>query len=53
MFQPGRVRFAQDLVRNQRKTSVRSRYSMSFGQPVVETDVKVRSLLARSAEVQP
>jgi phosphatidylserine decarboxylase len=53
MFQPGRVRFAQDLLRNQRKSGVRSRYSLGFGQPVVETDVKVRSLLARAVEVQP
>ena len=53
MFQPGRVRFAQDLVRNQHKVGVRSRYSVGFGQPVVETDVKVRSLLAHAMEVQP
>ena len=53
MFQPGRVRFAQDLVRNQHRAGVRSRYSTGFGQPVVETDVKVRSLLAHAMEVQP
>jgi phosphatidylserine decarboxylase len=53
MFQPGRVSFAQDLVCNQHKAGVRSRYSMGFGLPVVETDVKVRSLLAHAAEVQP
>ena len=53
LFQPGRVRFARDLVRNQNKDGVRSRYSVGFGQPVVETDVKVRSLLARALEVQP
>jgi len=53
LFQPGRVRFARDLVRNQHKDGVRSRYSVGFGQPVVETDVKVRSLLAYAVEVQP
>src|SRR5271157_1290091 len=53
MFQRERIRFAQDLVSNQRKTGVRSRYSVGFGQPVVETDVKVRSLLAYPREVQP
>ena len=52
-FQQGRIRFARDLVSNQRKTGVRSRYSVGFGQPVVETDVKVRSLLAYPREVQP
>jgi phosphatidylserine decarboxylase len=50
LFQPGRVRFAQDLVRNQQKEGVRSRYSTGFGLPVVETDVKVRSLLAHAVE---
>jgi len=53
LFQPGRVRFARDLVRNQQKDGVRSRYSTGFGLPVVETDVKVRSLLAHAMEVQP
>jgi len=51
LFEPGRVRFARDLVRNQRREGVRSRYSMGFGQPVVETDVKVRSLLAHATEM--
>lgn len=53
LLQRERVRFAQDLVSNQHKTGVRSRYSVGFGQPVVETDVKVRSLLAYPREVQP
>ena len=53
LFQPDRIRFAHDLVRNQQKTGVRSRYSAGFGQPVVETDVMVRSLLAYPMEVQP
>jgi phosphatidylserine decarboxylase len=53
LFEPGRVRFAHDLVRNQLREGVRSRYSSGFGQPAVETDVKVRSLLAHAVEVQP
>ena len=53
MFQPGRVRFAPDLLRNRNKPGVHSRYSSGLGQPVVETDVKVRSLLAHASEVQP
>ena len=52
LFEPGHVHFATDLVGNQRKEGVRSRYSAGFGIPVVETDVKVRSLLARAAEVE-
>jgi len=53
LFEPGRIRFAHDLVCNQQKEGVRSRYSSGFGQAVVETDVKVRSLLARAVEVKP
>jgi phosphatidylserine decarboxylase len=53
LFEAGRVRFAADLVSNQRKEGVRSRYSAGFGIPVVETDVKVRSLLARAMEAKP
>jgi phosphatidylserine decarboxylase len=52
LFEPGRVRFAADLLGNQRKEGVRSRYSAGFGIPVVETDVKVRSLLARALKGQ-
>lgn len=52
LFEPGRVRFAADLLGNQHKQGVRSRYSAGFGIPVVETDVKVRSLLARGAEME-
>jgi phosphatidylserine decarboxylase len=53
LFQPGRISFAPDLVRNQQKPGVLSRYAARFGLPVVETDVKVRTLLALPAEVQP
>jgi len=53
VFQPGQVGFAPDLLRNQNKPGVRSRFSLGFGRPVVETDVKVRSLLAHALEVQP
>ncbi|HVP50102.1 MAG TPA: phosphatidylserine decarboxylase [Candidatus Bathyarchaeia archaeon] len=53
LFQPGRVRFASDLMRNQQREGVLSRYSTGFGQPVVETDVKVRSLLASALEGMP
>ena len=46
LFQNDRVRFAGDLVRNQQRSEVRSRYSKAFGHVLVETDVAVRSLLA-------
>lgn len=53
LFQPGRVWFAPDLVRNQQKPGVRSQYAAKLGVPVVETDVKVRTLLARAVAIEP
>jgi phosphatidylserine decarboxylase len=46
LFEPGRIRFAGDLLQNQQRAGVHSRYSVPFGQTLVETDVTVRSLLA-------
>jgi phosphatidylserine decarboxylase len=42
LFQRGRVTFDADLLRNQHRSGVESRFSMGFGRPLVETDVKVR-----------
>jgi len=47
LFQNGRVEFASDLVRNMHRQSVLSRFSRGFGRPLVETDVKVRSTIAK------
>jgi phosphatidylserine decarboxylase len=46
LFQRDRIRFAEDLLRNQQRKGVHSRYSTAFGKSLVETDVTVRSLLA-------
>lgn len=46
IFQKGRVRFAEDLMRNMYRQDVESRFSKGFGIPLAETDLKVRSLLA-------
>lgn len=46
LFQKGRVRFAGDLAENGRRADVRSRFSVGFGQPLVEVEIAVRSLLA-------
>ncbi len=46
LFQSGRVRFADDLIRNQQRSDVRSRFTSGFKKPLVETDIQVRSLLA-------
>jgi phosphatidylserine decarboxylase len=50
LFQRGRIRFAQDLISNQRRSEVRSRFSIALGEPLTETDVAVRSLLALPEE---
>lgn len=49
VFQRNRVRFADDIVRNMHDTRATSRFSHGFGKPLVETDVKVRSLIAIAA----
>lgn len=48
VFEPGRIEFAEDLVRNRFCAAVESRYTRGFGAPLAETDIKVRSLIARS-----
>jgi phosphatidylserine decarboxylase len=50
LFQRGRVRFARDLVENQRRGEVQSRFSLTLGEALTETDIAVRSLLALPAE---
>ena len=47
VFQKGRVRFSDDLLLNQRRAEVQSRFTLGFGLPLAETEIKVRSLLAR------
>lgn len=49
LFEPGRVRFCDDLLQNQHRYDVTSRFSQGFGRPLVETDIRVRSLLAAAA----
>lgn len=46
LFQAGRVRFADDLLRNQARADIASRYSIASASPAVETDVRVRSFIA-------
>ena len=49
IFQENRVRFCRDLVENVGRADVKSRFSSGFGQPLVETDVAVRSKIAAPA----
>lgn len=45
LFQEGRTKFSDDLIRNMFLLGVQSRFSKGFGQPLVETDLKVRSII--------
>jgi phosphatidylserine decarboxylase len=50
LFEPGRVIFSEDLVRNRFRPGVQSRFSQGFGRPLVETDVRVRSTIGWRGE---
>ncbi len=45
-FEPGRITFSPDLVSNQHRLDVESRFSRFFEQPMVETDIQVRAEIA-------
>lgn len=49
LFEPGKVDFDPDIAENVRRSDVRSRYSMGFGQSLVETEVQVRMSIAKAA----
>lgn len=46
IFEPGRIAFAEDLVKNSQRSDVQSRFTSGFKRPLVETDVLVRSSIA-------
>src|SRR5215470_3487305 len=50
LFQKGRVNFVGDLLLNRFRLGVNSRYSIGFDQPIVETEVAVRSALATATK---
>lgn len=49
LFEKGRVTFSDDLVKNRFRLGITSRFSLGFGQALVETDVMVRSEIATAA----
>lgn len=49
LFQPDRIAWDGDLLANQSLTGVLSRFSHHFGRPMVETDLQVRTQIARAA----
>lgn len=46
LFQPGRIRFDQDLIGNRQRSDVASRFTLGFNTPLAETDIQVRSPFA-------
>ena len=48
LFQEGRIRFRRDILDNLRRADVPSCYSKAWGGALVETDVEVRSTIARA-----
>jgi phosphatidylserine decarboxylase len=48
LFEKKRVRFAPDLLINQATPLAHSRYSLAFGRPLIETDVRLRSPIAHA-----
>lgn len=50
IFEPGRITFAEDLVKNSKRRDVQSRFTNSFNRPLVETDVDARSLIAEASK---
>ena len=49
LFQKDRVQLSSDIAANLRRTDVESRYTTGFSTPIVETEVLVRSEIARRA----
>lgn len=47
LFEKGKIEFNDEIVNNTNNKNIRSRYSLHFSRPVVETDVNVRSSIAR------
>jgi len=54
VFQQGRIDFATDILDNMNHSGASSRFTQGFSKPLVETDIRVRSLLgtARKGSLQ-
>jgi phosphatidylserine decarboxylase len=48
IFQEGRIDFAGDILDNMKHSGASSRFTHGFQKPLVETDLRVRSLLGRA-----
>jgi phosphatidylserine decarboxylase len=50
LFEKGRIRFDDDLLRNRLRCDVTSRYAKKFERPMVETEVAVRASIGRRSD---
>lgn len=50
IFQKDKVQFSPEIISNMRHPFAQSRFSLNFKTPLVETDIKIRSLIARSCQ---
>ena len=51
IFQKGRIDFAEDILENMRQIGVSSRFTQGFQKPLVETDIRLRSLLGTPRQI--
>jgi phosphatidylserine decarboxylase len=51
LFEPNRIEFDSDLLSNQLRTDAFSRFAQAFAQPMVETEVQVRSGIGTALDV--
>jgi len=51
LFEPDRIDFSPDILENLHRIDVCSRFAENFGRPLVETEVTVRSEIARKIQV--
>jgi phosphatidylserine decarboxylase len=47
IFQKNRIKFSETIISNQMNDTVENRYTKTFSPHLIETDIKVRSLIAR------
>ncbi|WP_022667348.1 phosphatidylserine decarboxylase [Desulfospira joergensenii] len=47
IFQRDRIKFSRDILGNLHRKDVQSRFTSGFGRPLVETDVRVRSIIGQ------
>jgi len=50
IFQKGRIQILDEIIRNMSRDRTRSQYSVGFGKPLMETDIQVRTPIARRSD---